>query len=113
MLSPLEGVERALERAGEGLTLANLQDRIGRGDAQLWKNGGALMVTQISPDPMALHFWLAGGRMADVLALREPIEQWARSIGCVEATIEGRSGWMRLLSTHGYTRDGTRLRKAL
>lgn len=110
MLSPLEGVERALERSGEGITLADLQ---ARDDIQVWKNGGALVVTQVRPDPMGLHFWLAGGRMADVMALREPIEAWARSIGCTEATIEGRSGWTRVMGAHGYRHDGEFLRKAL
>lgn len=110
MWSPLAGVEQALERSGEGITLADLR---ARDDIQVWKNGGALVVTQVRSDPMGLHYWLAGGRLSDVMALRQPIETWAKSIGCTEATCQGRTGWARMLGAHGYQQDGEFLRKAL
>lgn len=89
--------------------------RILAGSAQLWIGERCAMVTevtQVEGEPRKIHCWLAGGDMADILAITPGVEAWARMMGCKEATIEGRKGWSRVLAPMGY-RGETVLRKAL
>jgi len=54
-----------------------------------------------------LHIWLGGGSLKGLLRLRLWAEDQARSWGFKRVTIDGRSGWTRLLERHGYAmRDG-------
>lgn len=94
---------------------ATLRDEILTGDAQLWAGEGGALVTQCveGPEGRSLHVWLAGGRLDTILALRPGVEAWARGLGCVCVTIEGRSGWARVLSALGYRRHGEILRRSL
>lgn len=98
----------ALDDADEAELLAKL----GAGAAQLWAGDGAAMVTQITEDRIC-HCWLAGGDLAEILRLRPGVEAWARGMGCVAATIDGRKGWERVLGALGYRQIAGLLRKAL
>lgn len=103
----------ALE-AGDG-DETDLRNDILAGRAQLWAADEGAMVTQCVDDgaERTLHVWLAGGRLTSILALREGLEAWARGLGCEAITIEGRSGWARVLGAHGYRRRGKFLRRSL
>lgn len=71
------------------------------------------MVTTFSADlPRAIHVWLGGGDLDDLLALMPGAESYGRAMGCEYATIEGRRGWARVLRQHGYEGDA-RLKKKL
>lgn len=80
--------------------------------ATLWPGDSAAMVTQLIA-PSSCHIWLAGGLMADLLAMRAGLEAWARAQGCAELTINGRRGWARVLAPFGFAPDGEELRKVL
>ena len=82
------------------------------GEAQLWPGERAALVTQlIRPD--CLHVWLAGGDLAEILAMRPGLEAWGRAQGARAMTINGRRGWARVLARFGFEPDGEELRKAL
>jgi hypothetical protein len=86
-----------------------------RGHAQLWLGRNAAFVTQIDPEVSALHCWLAGGDMDELIWMMPGLEAFGRGWGCKCATVslEGRKGWVRVLKPYGYERDGDVLRKAL
>jgi hypothetical protein len=94
---------------------ADLMADFARGHAQLWSGHRAAFVTQIDPEEKALHCWLAGGDLTELLAMIPGLEAFGRGWGCTSATVsvEGRQGWIRVLKPHGYERDGDVLRKAL
>jgi len=94
---------------------AALRAEIHSGRAQLWAGEGAAVVSQCveASTGRSLHIWLAGGALAGVLALRPGIEAWARGLGCEAITIEGRTGWARVLRAHGYEPHGANLRRSL
>lgn len=92
---------------------AEVLDLLRRNHAQLWLGDGAAMVIQLLSPPPIAHIWLAGGELSGLLDMRGGLEAWSRSQGCEAVTINGRSGWRRLLAPYGYEPDGDELRKAL
>ncbi|MDO8380520.1 hypothetical protein [Phenylobacterium sp.] len=97
--------------AGEAELLGDILS----GRAQLWAGRGAAMVTQrLCEDGVHfLHVWLAGGELAEILAMKPGVEAWARGQGCQYVTIDGRAGWTRLLRRDGYARVGHLLKGIL
>lgn len=75
------------------------------------------MITQIVTHPnfKALHFWLAGGALAELVdELRPTAESWAREThGVTRSTILGRPGWEKTLAPHGYAASSRLLVKEL
>jgi hypothetical protein len=94
---------------------ADLMYDFARGHAQLWSGKNSAFVTQIDPDEKALHCWLAGGDMDELLLMMPGLEAFGRGWGCTCATVilAGRRGWIRVLKPYGYQLDGDVLRKAL
>lgn len=86
------------------------------GRAQLWPGEACAVVTQcvLAPSGPAIHAWLGGGKLAEMIGLRSGIEAFGRAMGCAWATIDGRRGWARLYGPFGYEADqGGVLRKRL
>lgn len=85
------------------------------GRAQLWPGERSAMVTtlQITPEGPTCHVWLAGGELADLLAMAVGVEAWARAQGCAWVTLNGRKGWARALKRRGFAPAGEELRKKL
>jgi hypothetical protein len=54
------------------------------------------------PDGLSINVWLSAGDKQELLDMAPRIIDWARSKGCVEATIEGRMGWVRVLKPLGF-----------
>ena len=75
------------------------------GEAQLWADTRAAMVTVVEDDPLErrLLIWLAGGDLGNLVRrLRPAAEVWARTQGCRRVVIIGRAGWERALAPEGY-----------
>lgn len=110
-----EGFIEALELAGEGNTLADLEWALESDLAALWVGERCALVTTLQEDETgrSLHVWLGTGDLSEMTSLEPGIAAWARSKGCNFATIRGRQGWARVFSKHGFTRDGDELRKLL
>lgn len=100
--------------AFEGDPEAELVAKLRAGKAQLWLGEKSAMVTEVTEEPggRCLHGWLAGGDLLEIKALIPGALAWGRMMGCVTATIEGRTGWARALKTLGFAGE-TILRKAL
>lgn len=103
----------ALEHARGSHTLDDVRAMVETGQARFWAGGRAAMVTEIHDYPRlrALHFWLAGGDLAELRDVLRPMaENWAKARGCTRATIAGRRGWARAL---GYQEIATLCAKEL
>lgn len=72
-----------------------------RNEAIFWPGPNSVVVTQIIEHPQSrtLHFFLAGGNLAELEVMYPLIEQWGRERGCTAATMTGRKGWERTFLT--------------
>lgn len=100
----LPGLEEALAYGGGTHTILDVLDQIQRGEAQIWANEEACIITEVHAYPRAkvLHFWLTTGALDAVLALEDEALAWGREQGCTSATLAGRRGWERVLASHGW-----------
>ena len=101
----LAGIETALAHGGETHTVGDVCNQILAGDAQLWEDEGALIITEIHhyPRKKICHYWLATGELDAVVRLSHKINEWAKEVGCESATLAGRKGWERVLASEGWT----------
>lgn len=92
----------ALEHAGGTHTMDDVKAAVLAGDMQFWPGRGAAIVTQINVYPRlkAVWFFLTGGDMAELLAMKPVIEAWASGLGCTRAECGGRFGWERVLKDY-------------
>lgn len=104
------GLCRALEYSGGSHTLDDVLAAVQGGEAKLWMDDRATIVTQIRifPQYKAIDFWLAAGDLAPVQELSEHIIAWAKKQGCTRATAVGRAGWTRAMKALGW-RETTRV----
>ena len=96
---------KALAHGGGTHSVEDVLDQIERGDAQLWTEQDALIVTEIHdyPQKKVLHFWLATGEIASVVSLSNHILAEGKKMGCDQATLAGRKGWERVLGSAGWS----------
>lgn len=101
----MEGIERALKYGGNTHSGLDVLDCVEKGEAQLWLEPEATIVTQIfeHPNERTLHFWLAAGELESVLELSDKVMEWGKSKGCTRATLSGRKGWARALEHRGWS----------
>jgi len=105
----IEGLMAALSHGGDTYSLADVIHELDRGHAQLWRNGDAVVVTQVNDTPQrkVLHFWIATGKLEEVIALSEVAIEWGKAQGCDLATLSGRRGWVKALADHGWSEQLT------
>lgn len=105
----------AAVRKSPGESLQRAIDEILANRATLWAGDRYCMVTQLvaTAEERKMHVWLSAGNLDEVLAVRATIEGWARQQGASAVTLNGRSGWKRLLRPYGYTMTNGELRKVL
>jgi hypothetical protein len=67
------------------------------GTAQFWPAPNSCIVTKLIdlPQHSEILVWLAAGDTAEMRAAIPHIEAWAKSEGCVKATLVGRKGWAK------------------
>ena len=74
-------------------------------EAQFWPGEQSAVITEVLnlPKVKALHVWLAGGEMDELINKMLPaVEAFARAAGCNRLSIAGREGWERMLRGKGY-----------
>lgn len=91
---------RALER--DRYTLDDVLERLVAGDAQLWVEPDAAVVTEIGiyPRRKVLRAWLATGTYEGIRRIEQAVIPWAKSYGCDAIEIIGRLGWRRRLKDY-------------
>jgi len=109
ILDFLPQIEKALELGHSTHTVADMVDRIDSGECDLWVQDEGLLVTKVEdwPQKRVMRFWLAAGKLEDVLALEPRVIVSARKHGCDGMVIDGRKGWAKVLS-NGWQEDRTR-----
>ena len=109
LLDFLPEIEEALARGHGTHNVADMIARIESGNCELWVEGEGLLVTKIEewPRMRVMRFWLAAGKLADVMALEPRVIERAREAGCTGMVIDGRKGWGKVLS-EGWSEDDTR-----
>jgi hypothetical protein len=112
MASPPPRAREFLEPALAGdWTWEDVEARINADLAQLWVHPEGAIVTEhvVTGEETCLHVWLGGGSLRALLILKPEIERFARDAGCAAITINGRTGWDRVLRRSGYVRRGDEL----
>ncbi len=109
LLDFLPQIEEALARGHGTHNVEDMILLIESGKRELWVEGDGLIITKVEdwPRMRVMRFWLAAGKMEDVMALEPRIIQRAREMGCTGMVIDGRKGWAKVLSK-GWEEDGTR-----
>lgn len=105
-------LEEALRRGGDLFALADIAELVVTSRVQVWAvDASAVAITEIQTYPRGrvINLWLVAGSMPPILQMQEPIAAWARSHGCILATMDGRHGWSRILTRAGWIAASTRL----
>lgn len=97
-------IEAALQHSEGTHTFEDVAQGLVEGRFQAWVNGGSIAVTEIItyPRKRALHCFLAGGKMAEIVEMMPAASDWGRMMGCSSFTVAGRKGWMRALRRYGW-----------
>ena len=109
ILDFLPQIEKALELGHGTHTALDVMNRLLAGECDLWVEGDGLLVTKVEqwPQKRVMRFWIAAGKLEDVLALEARVIESARAHGCDGMVIDGRKGWAKVLSD-GWQEDNTR-----
>lgn len=100
-----EQIEAALVYSGHSHTFADVAEMVAANRAQFWAGPASVIVTQVVQEPQhkVLHFFLAGGNLAELEQMTPFVEAWGKEQGCVRASLIGRKGWDRtFLSRQGW-----------
>ncbi len=101
-------INSALRYADESLTFEDVEQALANDYAQCWATPASVVVTQVveRASELALHIWLAGGRLDDIEVMAPTILGWGKHRGCTVATFTGRKGWLRtFLGRTGWSQD--------
>lgn len=93
--------EKALARAGNTHSVADVMDKVRANRAQCWNNGDSTVITEVLVYPRlkACNYWIIAGSLADCVDLQPEINAWAIENGCTVATATGRMGWLHVTRT--------------
>jgi hypothetical protein len=90
-------LQNALVLDGGAHTMDDVWSMIENGDCQFWPGVRSGIVTSIVsfPSTSHLHFFLAGGDLAELEAMTPTVLEWGKTQGCSKASLIGRRGWER------------------
>lgn len=93
-------IQLALDRAGNVMTLEDLQGLTMSGAVQIWMtdSASACMFTEVVSYPRveAIRSMYTAGDMRAAMALIPRIARWALSRGCTRAEFSASPGWLRV-----------------
>lgn len=95
-------IEAALEYAGGSHTIEDVRELVEAGKVLLLTGENSALVVEIVQQPRlsVFHVWLAGGDLAELLAIEKTFDAMARTLGCSKISISGRAGWERVLRNY-------------
>jgi hypothetical protein len=90
-------IEAALAYAGDTHTFDDVVAAVAEGKARSWPGPHSVIITEMVEYPRSkhIHFWIAGGNLAELEQMTPIILDWARTQGCTKASLAGRRGWER------------------
>lgn len=108
-------LQAALDRAGEGYTLADALREVTAHRATFWPGPDAALITERWNGPYGseANIWLAGGSLKGLLAIEPILARTLTEAGFAAISIIGRKGWARVLKPLGWSLTGDELRKVL
>jgi hypothetical protein len=91
-------IEAALKYGGGTHDYDDVVKMVEEGKAQFWPGPNSAIITEVSqfPKKRVLHYWLAGGNLAEIERMIPAIEEWGRAEGCNSASMTGRLGWQKV-----------------
>lgn len=96
-LRPL--IQKALDRAGNVMTIEDLYCYVLAGEVQLWMAPGAIacMFTELVTYPRvkAIRSMYTAGNMKAAMAMIPEMARWALTRGCTRAEFSASPGWIR------------------
>lgn len=98
-------IKAALEHSHGSHTFEDVVDAVAAGQLQFWPGKESVILTELIAYPQykQLHFFVAGGNLAELMAMVPLVEEWGKSQGCTRASLVGRKGWERtFLSRTGW-----------
>ena len=98
-------INEALAESGGTHDFIDIVDGVIAGQFQFWPTPNACIVTTIVtyPRKAALHVFLAGGDMQEILDMQDPIIAWAkRHHGISLFMLAGRLGWTKVMREKGW-----------
>jgi hypothetical protein len=97
-------IEAAIKRSGDLNTWDEVCVGIRSGKMQLWPAERGCIITEIVVyhNTNALHVFLAGGELDEILQMTENVKEWAKLQGCSFASFDGRLGWQKPLEKIGW-----------
>jgi len=99
-------IEAALAYSGGTHTIEDIAEGVKANRFQCWDAPDSVVITEIIVYPRLkdLHYFLAGGNLDELKAMRPVIESWAKSHGCTRVSLAGRKGWEKtFLKDEGYS----------
>lgn len=108
-------IEDALEYAKGTHTIDDIWNGIVDGTFQFWPGEKSAIITevQIYPQKKAMHIFLAGGDLNELLEMEKSVRAFAETIGCNSMSISGRRGWLRIFERDGWEEICTTIAKEL
>lgn len=93
-------LQKALET--DRYALADVLEKVLRGEAQLWTAQTAVVVTEIGvyPRRKVLRCWLAAGAYEGIREIEPRAVAFGKAHGCTAIEIIGRVGWRRRLKDY-------------
>ena len=97
-------IEAALEYSGGTHNFEDVEKAINEGNMQLWPASNSAAVTEIIQyaRKKVCNVFLAGGDLDEITCRIDSLAEWAKSLGCDSMTLYGRTGWERVLDSHGF-----------
>jgi hypothetical protein len=94
-------IEEALDHADGSHSFEDVKAAVDEGQLFFWSGPNSVIITEIIEYPQykTLHFFIAGGKLAELEAMYPLVEEWGRTQGCDRATLAGRKGWERSFLT--------------
>lgn len=86
--------------------IEDIERGVERGDFQFWAGRRCAAITEICvyPRAKAIHHWLSGGDLKELVRQERQIEAWGRSQGCafIFGSSTDRPGFRRVMERLGY-----------